>query len=137
MTRIDFLEQFLGALGAKSIVIIHECSESIEGRAFFENDPAASYFDPDDDQTQGFVWHRSAFNSPRRVACNIVSLLNKKLLLDIDKIKLSRKELYDNYVAEYAEIEHSKFTMGLEEILRIEVNMVDDGKETDIFFIHE
>ena len=27
--------------------------------------------------------------------------------------------------------------VGLEELLRVEVNMVDDGRETDIFFIHE
>jgi hypothetical protein len=137
MTRIEFLRQFLGALGAESVAINAERAESIDGRVFFENDPTASYFDPDDDQSQEFIWHRSEHNVPGYVACAIATLLKNKQLLDVDKIKVTRDALYAYYTAEYGDIPYKEFISGLEELLRVEVDMVDDGRETDIFFIHE
>jgi len=137
MTRIEFLRQFLGALGAESVAINAEHAESIEGQVYFENDPNASYFDPNDDQSQEFIWHCGEHNVPDYVARAIATLLNNKQLLDVDKIKVSRDTLYAYYTAENGDIPYTKFISGLEELLRVEVNMVDDGRETDIFFIHE
>lgn len=137
MSRLDFLGEFLGALGAESLRINKACEESIEGRAFFENDPLANYYEPDDDQGQDFIWHSKESAIPSHVACNIVALLNTNKLLDIDKLKVSRKELFTSYLDKYEALEYHQFETGWEEVLGLVVNMVDDGKETDIFFIHE
>lgn len=137
MTRIEFLKQFLGALGAESVSITNERTESIEGRAFFENNPTAAYFDPDDDQSQEFIWHCSEHDVPGHVTCSIATLLNAKRLLDIDKITIARVNLYVRYTAEHGTLPYPEFIAALEKLLQVEVNMVDDGRETDVFFIHE
>ena len=68
----------------------------------------------------------------------LAELLNDTKLVDIDKIKVSRKELRHLYSEKQnrAVPEH-EFLDILETLKSIEVRMVDESNETDVYFIHE
>lgn len=130
MTRKEFLTEFLGALGAVDILWAQSLDNYISGRIIYEFD--------DPEEVQDFCWHRSDKNMPDDSVCQLAMLLNKNQLLDIDKITVSRDSLHSLYSQEFnvslSQDQFNKILVALEEI---EVPMVDDGKETDIFFIHE
>ncbi|WP_290537098.1 MULTISPECIES: hypothetical protein [Alcanivorax] len=68
----------------------------------------------------------------------LAKLLRKQDLFSIDQIRVTRSELKDRYNKMY---ERTTSDKKLEKILvkleSIEVPMVDKGRETDAYFIHE
>ena len=68
----------------------------------------------------------------------LAKLLREESLLSIDKIRVTRKELANRYNdvfgVNYTEQEFLKILKILESI---EVPMMDNDEETDVFFIHE
>lgn len=74
---------------------------------------------------------------PSEHAFHLVELLNRKRLLYSDKITTSVEELRGYYNREFGEpLEEAKFEEVLREVLEFKVPMMDDGKETDYYFIH-
>jgi hypothetical protein len=68
----------------------------------------------------------------------LAELLNEKNLLDIDRIKVSIQELRNLYCKKQGHIiPENEFLAILEGLESIEVRMVDDGEQTDVYFIHE
>ena len=130
MKRKLFLTEFLGALGAEKIEWKVENNDFISGTAIYEiNDP---------EETQDFCWHMSEENTPSSSLLKLARLLNEKKLLSIDKITVNREELKSFYNEKYeTNITTNEFNQILEALELIEVPMVDEGGETDIFFIHE
>ena len=130
MKRRGFLTEFLGALGAESIEWHEETEKLISGRVIYEkNDP---------EEIQDFCWHKDEEETPSTHALELVKLLNKKNLLSIDQISVTREELRLLYNEMFgSNITEPRFIKILEELEEIEVPMVDDGKETDAYFIHE
>jgi len=130
MKRKEFLAEFLGALGAQSIEWCEEAESYISGRVIYEeNDP---------EEIQDFCWHLKENETPNLYIMNLAKLLNKEKLLSIDKITISREDLCKLYNVKFClNLSNSEFIQILEELEKIEVNMVDDGNETDIYFIHE
>ena len=130
MKRKQFLTEFLSALGAESIEWYKENDIYISGRVIYDKN--------DLEETQDFCWHMSEKDSPNNLVLNLAKLLNKNRLLSIDQIKITREELRlqynDSYEMNISEIEFNDILDSLE---RIEVPMVDEGKETDVYFIHE
>ena len=137
MDRKEFLTEFLGALGAVKLTYFSVDPDTLTGRVHY--DPSEVGSDPDeDDFYQDFCWHMMETNVPGIDVFNLAKLLNAHKLLDIDKIKVPRTELRELFNAEYAiGYDQHKFDRILEELKKVIVNMVDDGEETDIFFIHE
>jgi len=130
MKRREFLTEFLGALGAENIEWQEETDDFISGRVIYDkNDP---------EEIQDFCWHNSEEKAPSTHALELVKLLNKKKLLNIDKISVKREELRLQYNQTYgSNTAEAEFGEILEELEKIEVPMVDEGKETDVYFIHE
>lgn len=130
MKRREFLTEFLGALGAESIEWYEETENFISGRVIYEkNDP---------EEIQDFCWHKDEGKTPSTHALELVKLLNKEKLLSIDQISVTREELRLQYNEMFgSNTTESEFVEILEELEEIEVLMVDDGKETDAYFIHE
>ena len=130
MRRREFLNEFLGALGAVELAWDQEIETSISGRVIYEQD--------DPEEVQDFIWHKREVDVPKSSVLNLARLLKRDNLLSIDKITVSRYELRQRYNQSFQlDTSEAEFENILEELLKIEVRMVDDGKETDIFFIHE
>ncbi|WP_444923328.1 hypothetical protein ACJJH9_15685 [Microbulbifer sp. DLAB2-AF] len=130
MRRKQFLTEFLGALGAKEIQWQKETDTSISGVVIYEID--------DPEEVQESIWHVQESEVPPENVRKLVELLNEKNLLSIDKISISRKELRSLYSKKQGRIvSEDEFISILEALVSIEVPMVDEGRETDVYFIHE
>ena len=130
MKRREFLTEFLGALGAVRIEWHEESENFISGRVIYDK--------IDLEEIQNFCWHAGEEKTPSTQVFELVKLLNKKKLLSIDQISVSREDLRVGYNEMYGlKTTEPEFIKILEELEEIEVPMVDDGKETDAYFIHE
>lgn len=68
----------------------------------------------------------------------LAELLNEKNLLSIDKITVSRHELRKLLSDKLGRVvPEPEFLTTLKALESIEVPMVDEGEETDYYFIHE
>ena len=122
MKRQLFLEAFLGALGAKKIVWINVQPNRIYG---------AVVYDPDDEEErQDFVWHMDESNVPSDDVRKLLLFLYENNLMDIDKIIKPIDELNIDFIAK------EKIEKVWNELFDVEVRMIDDGEETDRYFIH-
>jgi len=130
MRRKQFLIEFLGALGAKEIQWHKETDTSLSGAVVYEiNDP---------EEVQEFIWRVQESEAPSENVRNLAELLNEKHLLSIDQIRVSRRELRNLYSKKLGRaVPENEFIAILEALESIEVPMVDEGKETDVYFIHE
>lgn len=130
MTRQDFLNEFLGAFGAKNLIFSELGEDRVIGTVVFDlNDPA---------EQQGFCWHRERSDIPSEEIYNLVRLINEQKLLNIDRIIVSRDELRTRYNDRWnQQLSLGDFNRVMDELESIEVCMVDDGEEPDMFLIHE
>jgi len=130
MKRKRFLSEFLGALGVVKINFTDETNDKICGTAFYSLD--------DFEESQDFVWHLTEEQVPNDDILKITELLNVEKMLDIDKIILSRDKLYQKFNSKYNSLlSFDEFILLLDELETIKVTMIDEGVETDCFFIHE
>lgn len=129
MKRKEFLIEFLGALGAEKIIWDREEYNLISGTVIYDLD--------DPEEVQDFCWRKNEQDVPSTNVLNLVKILNKFGLLDIDLISVSKEELLLKFnKSNNSNISKTELSGILEELLKIEVSMVDNGKETDIYFIH-
>ncbi len=130
MKREEFILKFLEALGAESVLIEEINRESIRGTVVYNSQ--------DPDERQEFCWHRSVEESISSDLFVLVDLILKHRLLDIDKLKTPREELRllcnQNKIPKLSQTE---FDGLMNELIQINVHMIDDGEETDSYFIHE
>ncbi|NVJ67196.1 MAG: hypothetical protein HWE16_11970 [Gammaproteobacteria bacterium] len=130
MKRQKFLTEFLGALGAIEIQWKNTFKSSISGIVIYEHD--------DPEETQEFIWHTTESQVPDYKVLMLVEILHKQQLLDIDRINIPKNKLRKLYSKKIGKlVTELEFSQILEHLKSIEVNMIDEGKETDIFFIHE
>jgi len=128
MKRKEFLKYFLGALGAIDIIYNEIRENYISGTAIYDKQ----------DEQQDFIWHVSENDIPSDKVFKLAKLLYEKKLLDIDQITISRSELKDLFNKEYnINIDEKSFEVIINSLKGIEVKMIDEGKESDLFFIHE
>lgn len=130
MMRTKFIDIFLSALGAERVEY-HQITEHIvSGTAIYDSSDA--------NENQDFVWHATETNVPSSEAILLLKLINDRSLLSIDKIAVSRSTLKDQYEAMLGKkYTVSQFDNIIEELLAVSVDMVDDGQETDKYFIHD
>lgn len=130
MARREFLAEFLGALGAKRIDWLDESAEFISGIVVYD--------ETDPEETQEFRWHVREEEVPPIDVLRLVTLLRAEKLLSIDKIVASRAELFSRFTTAYGRyLSEPQFGELVKSLQAIQVNMVDDGRETDRYYIHE
>lgn len=130
MRRRQFLKEFLGGLGAKEILWKGESETSVSGTVVYDID--------DPEGAQGFIWHKKEAEVPPQEVMELAELLNEKNLLSIDKITVSRHELRKLLSDKLGRVvPEPEFLTTLKALESIEVPMVDEGEETDYYFIHE
>ena len=138
MDRKEFLGEFLGALGVIEITWTEVYENFIAGIAHFEPATHLPYYDTEEDDQQDFCWHKSDKELPGIALFRLVTLINRNRLLKSDKIKVTRSQLNSLYNGVFnCSISSEEFDNLVDTLKHIEVSMVDDGIETDIFFIHE
>jgi hypothetical protein len=117
-----FLKTFLGALGAKEILWTNTQVDKIYGTAIYELNNR--------EERQDFVWHMSELNVPNEDVKKLLEFLSKNNLIDIDKIFKPIEEINIDF------IDKSNLEKTWNELFNIEVKMIDNGEETDSYFIH-
>jgi len=128
--REDFLRSFLGALGARELIITRTAPDLIEGIVIYNPD--------DPEERQGFRWRASDAEVPAQPIHDLATLLRDHRLLDVDRIRISREKLRDLYLRIYdPNVSVSQFDEILDALEALEIPMVDEGEETDRYFIHE
>lgn len=130
MTRENALKRFFSALEINDFEIKEKNTNSVSGTVFYDrNDP---------DEFQDFCWHINEKNIPSEQSLLIADLIADNNLIDIDQITINREELWKLYQNKYdKDISFIDFEKHLDVLLGIKVSMIDDGVETDAFFIHE
>ena len=86
-----------------------------------------------DKETQEFVWYYSSFNEIPR-AIQLLDILKKNEWLHNDKVIISKQDVV-NYL-KYMGWENVDINTTFLFLFSLKIKMVDDGKETDSFFIH-
>jgi hypothetical protein len=123
MKRKLFLEAFLDALGAKEILCTDFQPDKVYGTVLYDPN--------DEEERQDFVWHTDESNVPSDDVRRLLLFLYENNLIDIDKIIKPIDELNIGF------IDKDKIEAVSNELFDIEVRMIDDGEETDRYFIHD
>lgn len=128
--RKEFLKSFLSALGAAEVKFSHVSDVLIEGTVIYVED--------DPEERQDFSWTATENDAPPKRVMEIVKVIQKENLIDIDRLRVSEDHLYDRTRKIFSNgLSRQEFDIGLKELLSIQIPMVDDGIETDIYFIHK
>jgi hypothetical protein len=121
--RLNFLKSFLKLYGVKKIELTNETSESISGIAIYEDE-----IDPED--RQEFIWHKTENEVP-----------SAKLNILIEKIVAEKWHNGDKIWAEieimqFAEFNNLTRDKILNELFDVRIRMIDNGEETDSYWVH-
>jgi len=122
LRRQLFLETFLKALGAQNILWGKIDDEKIYGTVIYD--------EADFEERQDFVWKMREENVPSKNAEKLLNALRENNLISVDKIVKSVAELSSAFLSE------EEKQLALEEISKVSVMMIDDGIESDTYFLH-
>lgn len=123
--RQRFLDSFLRLLGADSILWKSFEIDKIHGTVIYDpNDPY---------ERQDFCWHMTEDNIPSEEVFDLINFIRENNLIDVDKITVPFAELFLR--TKGSDFKH--FMLLAEELTNIKVRMVDDGEETDTYFVHD
>jgi len=129
--RKNFLKSFLSLLGATDIRWRNSDENKIFGTVIY---PEVEQFEKTESgfEEQKFCWNMSEENVPSENVAKIVNVLKAHNFIDIDKITATPEEIF----LKMENLDFSSFKTALDELLKVEVKMIDDGEETDSFFVH-
>lgn len=129
-TRLRFLEQFLGALGAQRVEWSSIEAGHVQGTVVYD--------EADPEERQDFLWELTEAEAPSDEVVSLAAMIRAQGLLSIDKLMVGPDELRQRYCAYSGRIYSSEeFERVLEALESIEVPMVDDGVKGDAYFIHQ
>ncbi len=116
-----------------------ERESEVRGTIRFADDSEVLDLSGDEGEVQDFVWKVREEDAPSQLAYRIAEVLQRYRLLHLDKLRVSRATLREvvRKDDEDETMSDGVFELALEELLAIQVTMVDDGEETDVFFIRE
>ena len=121
--RKIFLEHYFKLFGMEKIQWIDKNEKSIRGIVVYDSS--------DLDERQEFVWHKSENEVPtEKVNFLIDKLISKKLLIG-DKLIKPTTEI------RFTEFDDSTKEKLFAELFDVGINMVDNGIETDMFYVHD
>ncbi|WP_138536557.1 hypothetical protein [Polaribacter aestuariivivens] len=121
--RKIFLEHYFKIFGMEKLEWINETENSIRGIVVYDK--------ADLDERQEFVWKKSENEIPsEKLNFMIDKLISEKLLIG-DKLIKPTAEI------EFAEFDNSTKEKLFAELFNVGINMVDNGKETDMFYLHD
>lgn len=126
----NFRRLYYSFFGAEEIEWANETPEFISGKVIYEKD--------DPEEMQEFIWRKYESDVPDHNVIALIKLIRKNNLLSIDQLKITREELREVFNTECRlKITEQEFSSVIEALEGVEVSMVDEGKESDAYFIHE
>jgi hypothetical protein len=120
--RKVFLENFLQLFGVDRLELTKITLDKVYGQAFFK-----------DNDRQDFCWQMSEEKVPQDSVLELIKILQDNNLVDIDKLTETPESLF----AWTKQNDYNNFIVTFEELMAVNVRMIDDGEETDLFFLHE
>ncbi len=122
MKRQVFLQSFFRVLGAQKVIWGDIKENSISGTIVYDlSDP---------EETQDFIWHETEGGTPAEGLVEVMNYLFENELIRGDKISIPISNLKIPGIS--IQLQEKLFA----ELFEVSVCMVDDGEETDFFFIH-
>ncbi|MEN8188158.1 MAG: hypothetical protein ABFR05_13610 [Bacteroidota bacterium] len=120
--RLNFLKSYLRLYEVEKIELTNISENSISGIAIYD--------ETDPEERQEFIWHKSENEVPP-----------PELIILIDKIvaeKWHNGDKISDHIEELEFVEFDKVTKEkiLNELFDVEIRMVDDGEETDTYWVH-
>ena len=121
--RLNFLKSFLKLYGVEKIELTKETFDSISGIVIYE--------ESDPEEIQEFIWHKSENQVPHSELCVLIDKIVAEKMHNGDLI-------YDNIISnfEFKEFNNQKRDELIELLYDIEIKMIDNGEETDSYFVH-
>ncbi len=124
MRRQKFLEEFLKLYRVEKVEYTKVEDEKIIGIAIYDTNNS--------EEKQEFCWHMSEEKLPSESTLKLIQIINENGWCDIDKITVSKKELFQKLKWNNEKLFNEAFA----ELFDVEINMLDNGEETDSFFVH-
>lgn len=120
--RLNFLKSFLKLYEVVKIELTNVTSDSISGIAIYD--------ETDPEERQDFIWHKTE----KKVPSPELNILIEKILAEKwhngDKISEHIEKI------DFEEFDNETREKILIELFDVEIRMVDDGEETDTYFVH-
>ena len=89
-------------------------------------------YDPEnEDERQDFIWHAKEEDTPRDEVKTLLHHLKDQKLLGMDKLKVPAADI------SVPGLGASSTALAFDELFKVRVNMVEEGQETDFYWIHE
>lgn len=124
LKRKIVLEEFLRLYSVRIVEYNQITKDEIHGTAIYDsNDP---------EERQDFCWHMTEENVPSDDSVEIMKIINQNKWCDIDKIIVAEDYLFE--ITRWSD--RARFDKAFDEIFDVYINMVDDGLESDAFFVH-
>ena len=121
--RQQFLSSFLSALGAEEIKWTEVTDKFIAGTVIYDK--------TDPEEVQDFKWKMTELKSPDNETRTLMNYIFEENLLDIDRLK---KPIIEIQVQGLTDQEKNS---AFDKLFAVRVRMIDEGEETDSYFIHE
>lgn len=120
--RLNFLKSYLKLYGVEKIELTNETVDSIGGIAIYdENDP---------EEKQEFIWHKSEKEIPSPELNILIEKIVAEKWHNGDKISEHIKDM------EFEEFDNPIKEKILTELFEVQIKMIDNGEETDFYFVH-
>ncbi|EMY79831.1 hypothetical protein pgond44_14953 [Psychroflexus gondwanensis ACAM 44] len=120
--RLNFLKSFLKLYGVEKIELTNVKSESISGIAIYD--------ETDPEERQDFIWHKTENEVPSLELNTLIEKIVQKKWHNGDKITKDITEI------EFVEFDNETKNRMEFELFEINIKMVDNGEETDSYFVH-
>ena len=123
--RKFFLDSFLKLLGAESITWKRFEIDRVYGTVIYDkNDPS---------EQQDFCYHMTEENTPSKNVVNLINVIKDNHFIAMDKLTVPLTEIFKKT----DENNYESFMIIVAELMNVPVFMIDDGGETDSYFIHD
>jgi hypothetical protein len=122
--RLEFLEEFLKLYGVSEVKYNLITIEKVYGTAIYVLD--------DPEEIQQFCWSMNESNVPPIQVLDIIKVVNENNWCDIDKIIVPEDELFEKIGWKDRQLFDKYYDL----LFEVDIRMVDDGEETDGFWVH-
>ena len=120
--RLRFLKSFLKLYAVERIKLLNETQDAYHGVAIYDED--------DPEERQEFIWHISEDNTPSSELITLIDKIVAEKWHNGDKISSHIEEM------EFNEFDNSVRDKILDELFDVRIRMIDDGEETDSYWVH-
>ena len=112
--------------------LLAESETSIRARIGWSDDGSPFY--EEEEEVQEIEWTIQHFANIDD-AHALVSFVRDNRLISIDKIVVPPEELFEKVQPKF-NWDQQRFDLALETLLNFKVDMIDEGKKSDFFFVH-